>query len=930
MEAAKADAPKLGTKAIAAANAPKTDMYILWIDLYEGSELCVNDWLFETCYVEIQFGSTVLQSTIVTPSSGQCQWYHSFEELRIGLPANIEEIFDLFIHVYKKSVVGLSTRIGYIRLPMVSINGFDQKPVWGMLSPDPKNRKQTGPIPGFVQYEIKFGRERDKPGKGRKKTKKPQKTLYELRAHIYQGRNFKAKDEDGANDPYIVVRFGGKSRRTPTIKKTLAPIFYTTLTLDVEVPSPMSLAPEIYLVVWDEDDISDDVIGRLTLPAEKAKRSFPLLPKWRHIYHEDPTVSQGEVLCSFQLIPKSEVSQYPLAPIVPEMRQCIFEISVIGVRDLASYMLMDIDAPYLTFNISDMKNDPNNTKTTKIGKGPNSNFLQTIPFPIPVPSNPLFTINLDIKCFDNRTFQPLIAMASIDISKYIRWQPPVIEEESSDEEEDNTKKEPDGEIIAPEHELWNHDFHEAVVFTTSSEKGKSKKSRVPESEIAEEEESTNANERNRIDHELENLFTKLPFEEINLIRGNSDSKLFGGSRQVGSLKAQFRLIELSKRNLYPAPVVLKEVYAPKIYMVRVYILRGINLAPMDGNGLSDPYALIQISEGKEEGQKISFVDNCQAETLNPDLYVCGEMKVGLPGASNLYVEIWDHDSIDPDDLIGNTKIDLETRVLSDEWKALKLKPIECRTLRNPKRSPKISQGKVELWVDILTPEQALAAPMQALERPTPAQFTLRVVIWNCREIVNLESEETDAYVTGQLSGVEDSHRQETDTHPRSSDKENPPVFNYRFIFPLELYTNMDKNPRLQLSIWDRDLIGSDDALGEALISLKPLFKTAMKKKESVKMENFWVKCTHPNYSGVRGQIKISLEVLPTADHELSPVGKGRDPPNENPFLPTPIRPGLFDGLLDMLNPWKKLKRCCCIIVTIAIVVVGLYLALKLA
>ena len=70
-------------------------------------------------------------------------------------------------------------------------------------------------------------------------------------------------------------------------------------------------------------------------------------PKWRKLFLEDPRVPQGELLMSFQLIPKEDVQKYPLQKIKPETRDCIFEISALGVRDLQ---------PYLTFGKGDIFN----------------------------------------------------------------------------------------------------------------------------------------------------------------------------------------------------------------------------------------------------------------------------------------------------------------------------------------------------------------------------------------------------------------------------------------------------------------------------------------------------------------------------------------------------------------------------------------------
>ncbi len=56
-------------------------------------------------------------------------------------------------------------------------------------------------------------------------------------------------------------------------------------------------------------------------------------------------------------------------------------------------------------------------------------------------------------------------------------------------------------------------------------------------------------------------------------------------------------------------------------------------------------ALLCFSPANQQkpGTLLDFVDNRQNETLNPDLYVAGQLNVSLPGTGNLYVELWDYD-----------------------------------------------------------------------------------------------------------------------------------------------------------------------------------------------------------------------------------------------------------------------------------------------
>lgn len=126
-----------------------------------------------------------------------------------------------------------------------------------------------------------------------------------------------------------------------------------------------------------------------------------------------------------------------------------------------------------------------------------------------------------------------------------------------------------------------------------------------------------------------------------------------------------------------------------------------------------------------------------------------------------------------DDLIGGTKIDLESRIACGEWKNLKQKPIEQRTLWNPiSINP---QGVLKLWVDILTPEEAIKTPKESLSPPLPRDYELRVIIWETRNVIFKDKGMSDIFITGYPEG---QSPQVTDTHWRCDDGKG--LFNWRY------------------------------------------------------------------------------------------------------------------------------------------------------
>ena len=66
-------------------------------------------------------------------------------------------------------------------------------------------------------------------------------------------------------------------------------------------------------------------------------------------------------------------------------------------------------------------------------------------------------------------------------------------------------------------------------------------------------------------------------------------------------------------------------------------------------------------------------------TLAPDFWTSCQLRATIPGDS-LFVEVYDHDSVSSDELIGVTRVDLENRIFCQEWQAMGTKPLEQRTL----------------------------------------------------------------------------------------------------------------------------------------------------------------------------------------------------------------------------------------------------------
>ncbi|XP_055886227.1 otoferlin-like isoform X5 [Biomphalaria glabrata] len=98
---------------------------------------------------------------------------------------------------------------------------------------------------------------------------------------------------------------------------------------------------------------------------------------------------------------------------------------------------------------------------------------------------------------------------------------------------------------------------------------------------------------------------------------------------------------------------------PVKVLVRVYIVKANDLHPADINGKADPYLVIRLGS-KSQNDK----DNYISKQLNPVFGKCFEFEATFPMESLLTVQVYDWDLIGVDDLIGETKLDLENRYYS--------------------------------------------------------------------------------------------------------------------------------------------------------------------------------------------------------------------------------------------------------------------------
>ncbi|XP_040283026.1 otoferlin [Bufo bufo] len=202
---------------------------------------------------------------------------------------------------------------------------------------------------------------------------------------------------------------------------------------------------------------------------------------------------------------------------------------------------------------------------------------------------------------------------------------------------------------------------------------KEDKKKKQQAEQAEKKNKQKIDELKVFNKELETEFDN--FEDwlhtFNLLRGkigDDDDTVSEEERIVGRFKGSMCVYKVP----LPDDITKEAGYDPNFGMfqgipsndpinvlVRVYVVRATDLHPADINGKADPYVVIKL--GKTE---IKDKENYISKQLNPVFGKSFDIEATFPMESMLTVAVYDWDLVGTDDLIGETKIDLENRYYS--------------------------------------------------------------------------------------------------------------------------------------------------------------------------------------------------------------------------------------------------------------------------
>ncbi|KAF8567711.1 hypothetical protein P879_09042 [Paragonimus westermani] len=909
-----------------------------------------------------------------------------------------------------------------------------------------------------------------------------------MRAYIFQARNLLAGDQTGMSDPYVLCSFVGMCQSTETLQGTICPTWDETLIFDhinmCGAPDRiMNCPPPVTIEVFDWEKVgSDNFLGHCEvfpfIQLDPQAQWTPML-RWNKI--KKGSRDGGEILAAFELIlldgrdppvpPPRRGDLYRVPDkIRPKLKRMGIEILCWGIRNMAKYHLASVNKPSVEFEIGGVVCESEIIKSVK--NCPNfSNprlFVEAM-----LPEEAIYMPPLNISVRDHRAFgqKPRVGIHVLSSLSVYQVAPRTTDIDPVLQMKDLSEN---AELLA-----------EIVPKMASAPPGakeahpKKKKKKFLDMEQLDDEidwwsklyaslgEWQRCLKYKELGYDTLKVYTDrleehfYQFEDFCSTFQLSKGKNLDEDEDnfAGEFKGSFRVYPLPEDPKAPLP----KRYFEKLTatsdteecIVRVYIVRGIELQPNDPSGLADPYIEIKLGN-KKYNSRDKYIPN----TLNPDFGRVFELKCRLPVEKDLRIQVKDYDVVGSDDVIGETSIDLENRRLTkfratcgipqsyyvsgpNQWRDSKV-PSEilvdlcdfyglpapqtedatdahpyptCRVgekkfsldqfergmVPNPHHGPpkerlalhilnilpivkehvetrpifnslqpEIEQGKLQMWVDLFPTSIGQPGPVVDISPRVPADYVLRVVVWNTVNVVlqetNILGEKmSDIYVKGWISGVDD--RQKTDVHYRSLDGEGN--FNWRFVFPFlylpaenmvvikrkEHFWSLDATetrvrPSLIMQVWDNDLFSPDDFLGTLELNLANMPSPAKSARHCTlsmvqavgkdsklinlfdcrRTKGFWPFMNEEDGKQVlTGKIEMEMEVLTKQEEALRPAGRARDAPNLNPKLDPPKRPET--SFLWITSPWKTFKfiiwkRCKWVFIGIIIaILLGLLIAL---
>eukprot|EP00079_Xenopus_tropicalis_P023312 XP_012815625.1 PREDICTED: LOW QUALITY PROTEIN: myoferlin-like [Xenopus tropicalis] len=609
---------------------------------------------------------------------------------------------------------------------------------------------------------------------------------YHLRCYLYQARGLTPMDRDSFSDPYAHISILYQSKRTEIMNSTLSPMWDQTLVFsDIEIcgePSEIEQnPPSIVIEIYDSDQRGeDDFLGRsLFFPMVKLDPNMNSIPKLFWCPVTKGKRHCGDILVAAELflqendgciLPVLPSERLPKIYMVPEGIRPVLQLTGIEILTWGLRNICHLEYVRSSSIVIECGGEMVETAITGIlGRSPS--FQSAVLFlKVYLPQEEIYSPPIIIKVIANRYFgrKEVVGQCTIEQLEEFRCDP-------------YTTNQDDPLSVAPITTYPVIDLECA------------KKSLLTE----EEEDDVDWWTKyfaSKGEHDMSDRYTQKKYgtlmvyncelERVPEFLGLTDFcqtfKLYTGKAEhdeepafAGEFKGSFCMYPLSEDPDAPLP---RQHFRglpdsePQECIVRVYIVRGIDLQPKDNNGLCDPYIKLSLNKnvvadrdiyiylyfqtrlwllGKEDDKQRTDVhfrsldgegnfnwrfvfpfDYLQTEqqcivSKKEHLWSLDATETKLP--PKLILQIWDNDKFSRDDYLGFVELDLNNVIMpatKPEKCSLKLMDKSTETVSLFKKKcikgwwpcyaendeNYVLTGKVELTLEILTEKEAEERP----------------------------------------------------------------------------------------------------------------------------------------------------------------------------------------------------------------------------
>uniref|UniRef100_A0A8C7I1A3 Fer-1-like protein 4 n=1 Tax=Oncorhynchus kisutch TaxID=8019 RepID=A0A8C7I1A3_ONCKI len=465
----------------------------------------------------------------------------------------------------------------------------------------------------------------------------PDSRYFQLRAHIYQARGIVAADDNGLSDPFTKVVFSTQCQVSRVMEETLSPTWCELLLFDqiLMEGSKDQLRDDPPIIIINVYDYDTMPLGRAFAEPELKFVEEPYKkPMLKFFDISRGKASAGELLAAFELIeldyssfgePSLPADVYPREPeylkeekyyIIPDgvrpvLKKFRIEVLYWGVRDLKRVNLFEVERPQVRMECAGQRIESEEIEGYKVLP----NFKEVVKhFDVDLPELTYLHPPLTIFVMEQRAFGRLVLVGTHVVQSLMQFAPKNLEEWGDDEEEP---------------ESWGTKHIVTLDLREMCHKC------LRESHYC-----------------VKPLFST---DTVWLVETVLVKKCF--LLPQGS----FLIYPISPEDEHAERQITKGIpqNTPIKVLVRVYVVKATNLAPTDPNGKADPYVVVKVG-----GQSMDNKDSYIPKQLNPVFGEVFELTVSFPLETEITLMVFDHNLVGSDDLIGETRIDLENRFYS--------------------------------------------------------------------------------------------------------------------------------------------------------------------------------------------------------------------------------------------------------------------------